>query len=78
MGTYRAATMTELLPPVDGADVATKADVHNVERQLRELREVVSGMLATKVDLQREFLTQIYCLGAMLLTVAGVTVALLR
>jgi len=85
MGSERAATMMDLLPPVGWADVATKHDLLELERRL-DLRfeslehRLVGRMHEERLASNRTYVTWLLASHAALLTaigvVAGVVLAL--
>jgi hypothetical protein len=83
MGSERAATMMNLMPPVGWADIATKHDLAELEARLTARFEVLDHLFDSKLDhlrsdLQRTFVTWLFLSQAAVIAAVGVLLALLR
>jgi hypothetical protein len=74
LGSKRAATLMEHLPPVGWADVATKRDLDHVQEVLRH--ELEHG--ATKADLANGLRVNLQWMVTTQLAVAGMIIAAVR
>jgi hypothetical protein len=94
MGSERAATMMNLVPPVGWAEIATKHDLAELEDRLTARFDARFGVLdgrfealesrfdskldRLRSDLQRTFVTWLFLSQAAVIAAVGVLLALLR
>ena len=78
LGDDAGITLMELLPPVGWADVATKQDLHVMDRRFEGIDQRLDVIERRLDDVAREIRAQTWKLMTLMVAVVGVVVAAVR